>query len=81
MTQIQSPWTQEQVDALNRWQQGQWVHPFTCLNRGDGKHRHIFNDLGTLIATENGWMCPCCDYTQNWAHDFMFDEPPNAIIF
>ena len=24
-----------------------------------------------LIATENGWLCPVCGYTQNWAHSFM----------
>jgi len=23
-----------------------------------------------LIATEGGWICPVCDYTQNWAHPF-----------
>lgn len=22
----------------------------------------------SLIATENGWICPVCDYTQNWSH-------------
>lgn len=21
-----------------------------------------------LVATVNGWICPTCDYTQNWAH-------------
>jgi len=24
-----------------------------------------------LIATENGWICPVCDYKQNWPHSFM----------
>lgn len=23
-----------------------------------------------LVATVNGWICPTCDYTQNWAHAF-----------
>ena len=22
-----------------------------------------------LVATKNGWICPVCDYTQNWAHN------------
>jgi hypothetical protein len=22
-----------------------------------------------LVATVNGWICPTCDYTQDWAHD------------
>lgn len=24
-----------------------------------------------LVATINGWICPTCDYTQDWAHEFM----------
>lgn len=31
-----------------------------------------------LIATEDGWICPACDYKQNWAHDFMADK--NQIL-
>ena len=23
-----------------------------------------------LVATVNGWICPTCDYTQDWAHAF-----------
>jgi hypothetical protein len=26
---------------------------------------------GVLIATLNGWVCPCGEYRQDWAHDFM----------
>jgi len=26
-----------------------------------------------LVATENGWVCPVCDYKQNWAHAPMAD--------
>lgn len=77
------PWTTPQVFALNRWQRCGWVHPFTCGsgNRMDEKHlkaAQIMNhgDPGTLIATEDGWMCAACDYRQIWAHDFMLDGPP-----
>jgi hypothetical protein len=27
-----------------------------------------------LIATQKGWICPCCDYTQNWAHASMMGK-------
>ena len=27
-----------------------------------------------LIATKDGWICPVCGYTQNWAHSFMTDK-------
>lgn len=66
-----APWTTEQVAALNRWQAGP-MHPFTCFNWGDGSHRWA-TDLGVLVATEQGWVCPDCNYTQDWAHEFMLD--------
>lgn len=69
------PWTKEQVAGLNEFQQSRRGHPFTCPNRGDGKHRTT-SDLGVLVATEQGWVCPDCDYTQNWAHGFMFKGAP-----
>lgn len=31
----------------------------------------------SLIATNNGWICPVCDYKQNWAHDFMAKKQNN----
>ena len=49
------------------------MHPFTCPNRGDGKHFDNGIDKGALIPTVRGWICQCCDYTQDWAHDFMLD--------
>lgn len=68
---IRAPWTKEQVDALNRWQHCDWTHEFTCGND------HAL--CRVLTATEAGWVCPCCDYTQNWAHEFMLDPPPNPF--
>jgi hypothetical protein len=50
------------------------MHPFTCPNRGDGKHVSIGSDLGMLIPTVRGWICPFCEHTQNWAHSFMTGE-------
>lgn len=66
-----APWTKEQVDALNRYQEKGMFHPFTCGsgNRTDEKH---LDGEGILLATVNGWMCPYCDYKQDWAHEFMF---------
>ncbi len=56
---IQAPFTPEQVRSLNGFQQSGRYHPFTCTC---GEH---------LMATEQGWICRDCDYTQNWAHEFM----------
>jgi len=70
---ITTPWTDEQVEALNNYQRAGRFHPFTCGNRDDGKHPHEpeLQDHGVLRATSEGWVCPFCDYKQFWAHDFM----------
>lgn len=71
---VRAPWTPEQVDALNKYQHNRSWHPYTCSNRGDGNHRMDgLHDLGILIATADGWICPYCEYTQSWAHKFTMD--------
>lgn len=66
---IKPPWTPEQVEALNKFQQSGLFHPFTCGgNRTDEKH---LDGEGILVATPDGWICPYCGYTQDWAHEFM----------
>ena len=60
---IQAPFTDEQVEAMNRYQKS-GLHELTCPN--DERH------AGTptpLVATREGWVCsdPECDYTQDWA--------------
>lgn len=69
-------WTDEQVAALNA-SQGSYGHPFTCGgDRMDDAHRAYAEeeggDFGQLIATRRGWVCPVCEYRQNWAHPFQF---------
>lgn len=70
---IKAPFTPEQVAALNQFQRLDWIHPFTCGsgNRTDADH---LDGEGVLVATEAGWICPYCDYTQVWAHAMMADE-------
>ncbi len=72
MAEIKAPFTPEQVAALNRWQQNENGHPFTCANGRDEKH---LDGEGVLVATQEGWVCPYCDYKQDWAHDFMAERP------
>jgi hypothetical protein len=73
--------TPDEVANLARYQTGEGrgpferMHPFTCSNRGDGAHRDIYGDLGALVPTVRGWICPFCDYTQKWAHGFMASNP------
>jgi hypothetical protein len=58
MNQSFAPWTKEQVDALNRRQQRDDLHAYTC-----GEHSNT-----PLVATVHGWICIYCDYSQTWAH-------------
>lgn len=41
---LRTPWTDEQVQKLNEYQQNHNFHPYTC---GEGKN---------LIATAQGWV-------------------------
>ena len=87
LSEVTAPFTPVQVQRLNEWQTntggGFRGHPFTCANRGDGKHQSAGGDLGILIATESGWVCPDCEYTQDWAHALMAENrlplPPSIL--
>lgn len=75
MTKIKAPWTDEQVAALNRWQGYGFVHEFTCaaITHPEGANN-------VLVAERVGWFCPACDYTQGWAHDYMFKPQVNSFV-
>ncbi len=66
------PWGRDQVDSLNRYQESGLMHPYTCPNRAID-HRETGGDRGVLVATVDGWRCPDCDYTQDWAHRWSAD--------
>lgn len=66
-----APFNADQVASLNDFQGSGVAHPFTCANATDLPHR---DDRGVLIATEQGWVCADCDYTQDWAHAHMTDR-------
>lgn len=69
---IRAPWTDAQVELLKQWQEHGMVHPFTCPGeRPECKgHRE-------LIPTNDGWVCNCGEYKQDWAHGFMFAKVPD----
>ncbi|OBQ84693.1 MULTISPECIES: hypothetical protein [unclassified Mesorhizobium] len=72
--------TADQVENLAHNQTCGHLHPFTCPNRGDGEHREAYGDTGALVATVRGWICPFCDYTQDWAHHGMLaGKVPNPF--
>lgn len=74
MDKITAPWNESQVYALQRWQAGTIfplpVHPYTCGN--DSNHQ-------LLIPLTSGWVCPDCDYTQDWALDPIIHVDPELL--
>lgn len=67
MIGIEAPFTDEQVENLNAFQKSNRYHPFTCGGQCSDS---------VLVATNAGWICPRCDYTQCWAHEFMTKPIP-----
>jgi hypothetical protein len=64
---VRAPWTDEQVAILNAHQARDDVHPYTCENwHGEPVERR------NLVATNDGWICRHCTYTQKWAHGSHF---------
>lgn len=88
---ITAPFTPEEVVCLNAYQHSGAFHPFTCCSPENipdcVRHQHreaitlsgsaekIALTEGMLIATRDGWVCPCGSYKQTWAHKFMAETP------
>ena len=51
-------------------------HPYTCCgsdNEGNHCNRSKHDD-GILIATRDGWVCPCGKYTQDLAYPLIYEK-------
>ena len=82
MEKVKAPYTDEQVKSLNEFQNNGIIHPFTCCSPSyinectrackeiDGKIVEGTTD-GLLVATKDGWICPCGKYKQDWSYKFM----------
>lgn len=75
MSIIKAPFTDEQVKNLNDYQESGIMHEFTC-----GNQNHPMGQARCLVATKDGWVCPGCNYTQDWAHDWMADPSIRASV-
>lgn len=90
-----APWTDEQVAALNRWQASGVTHPYTCgrcRDRDTAAEIARYEAAGkpdgfdwrptpehALVATNDGWVCETCDYTQDWASAIMTADPAEVV--
>lgn len=66
------PWDDPFAEAAQKLGLRPRLHPFTCGNRDN--HPELAGDKGILVPTVRGWICPFCDYRQDWAHDFMMES-------
>ena len=61
--------TKEQIDRLNQQQHSGKVHPYTCDRSGKCCETKLsprdYSKDGILIATNEGWVCPCGHYHQS----------------
>jgi hypothetical protein len=58
MTISRAPWTEDQVKQLKGRQTT--GHPYTCGS---------YCEDTSLEPTTEGWICPTCDYIQDWCHE------------
>lgn len=60
--------TDEEIEQLNNHQKSGKFHPYTCDRRASTcEVNEIPRDYakdGVLIATKDGWVCPCGKYKQ-----------------
>jgi hypothetical protein len=58
-------WDPQTIESLNKHQLNPRFHPYTC------PEQYLeCKDQRELVATQNGWICKCGKYTQNWRHEF-----------
>ena len=61
-----APWTDEQVDALDKWQGDETQHPYTCV-------------CGESLTPHNdGWQCDYCGHKQNFCYEFSLNPEGGA---
>ncbi len=61
--------TNEEIEKLNAFQNERKFHPLTCDRKSKNCEVNItprtYEKDGVLIATKDGWVCPCGDYKQS----------------
>lgn len=77
---VQAPFTAEQVESLNAYQDSGAFHPFTCNGGQQRVFDHVHEHAVALVAQEDAWHCPECEYTQDWAWSWMADGSWNSLL-
>lgn len=59
---VNAPWTDEQVETLQKWQEDDTKHPYTCVC-GE-----------SLTPYNSGLCCEYCGHTQDWCWNFSVED-------
>jgi len=65
--------TEEQIKGLENRQKCTMMHDYTCM--GHNGCIRSENSNGTLIPTEDKWVCPCGKYTQEYDQSLIDSIP------
>lgn len=60
---VYAPWTGEQVISINYYQSYTAFIPKRCPTQH-------YSRFPALVATPDGYICPLCDFKQNWCGSF-----------
>lgn len=83
---LRSPFSDADQRSINAAQlylgDGLVTIKMTCRKRQDAPHGEHGGDMGLLVATQRGLVCPYCDFVQDWAPSFMaaLADPVFAVI-
>lgn len=58
---------EEQIAAINEWQQNDHVHPLTCGNNSNHANLIPIEEDSKIVL-----KCSDCDYKQNWVPEIVF---------
>ncbi len=74
---VKAPFTDEQVERINKFQESNAFHPYTCMGAYCNRSKVPYG--GRLIATNEGFICPCGKYAQDWCNSFMIDYEDDML--
>ena len=66
--------TKEQIKGLENRQKNTMMHDYTCMSY-NGCDRSKQDNWGSLIPTEDKWVCPCGKYTQEYDQNLIDSIP------
>lgn len=69
---VQAPFTTEQIDKINKFQNLSWFDVFVC--------QYNKCDKQLLVAKLEGLYCKNCTYTQYWVYEYMLEPLGEDIL-